>query len=714
MSVKDRDYGLKLNALTVACLVALGPQAWAQQDATVDGEDTTSSGGPDTSQYLCERCPFPEAWTGYVLFGGGYVSSDFSDFGDFGGLEEKGLYAGLGADLIRRWADGRYLDLYADRLGLNSRTLSLQGGRQGDYDVHLDYAEISRFRTMEAQTIFVGAGTANQQLPPGWVREVSTDQMPLLQDSLRNHTIGTDRKTLGLGLAWQRQSPWNYRLDVERTRKEGSRIQGAPFIFHAAELVAPVDFQTTRVDAAVGYAGKNWELETAYNLSMFSNRRPVIRFENPFTGMTIGDDAGELSQPPDNQFHQLMLSGSWRHSRWMTLAGQVAIGRAEQNEQFLQPSVNPQFADIGLPRNDLDGRINTRIANVRLTSNLTNRLNARVQVRYDERDNATPTDSFVEVATDTFLGRSRTNRPFGYERLNMNAALNYRLSSAYRLGAMVERREMKRTFQEVHETTTDGWSVFARATPFSRLSLNARYTHEERSNDLDPALLGPQETPTLRRFHFAEKEREAYRLSADYAITDNLVAGLYYENAREDFRDTEIGVSKGRDEIYGLDLSLSLGNGITAHAYVAEEFLRADIHGVDMNIGEPWMVRQKDDFRTAGFGLSFNKLPGQWIQASLDFTYARADGELLVDKRGSAPAFPELETRRLTLEASAERKLNENLDLRLAYAFGKLAEEDFYRQDVTPDAVGALLSLGFQPLDRTVHVGSIMLRYRFN
>ncbi len=703
---------LPLNALTAACLLALGGGHSVMAGESNDQESTDKK--PDTSGFVCERCPFPYGWTGSVLFGLEYVSDDGGDFGSFGGWEEEGFYLGLGADLIYRDQAGRYVDIYADRLGLDSRAVEISGGQQGSYRLSLDYREIARLQFFDARSVYDGAGTDRQSLPSDWVREVSTDQMPVLEDSLRSYDIGTQRESLGVSLDFHRPSPWNYRLDVEHDRRQGTRVQGAAFIFHATELIAPVDYETTRFNAAIGFTRDNWELETAYNLSTFNNRNDSIRWDNPFVGISVGDDRGELAQPPDNQYHQFMLSGSWRHSHRVSVAGQVAVGRAEQDQDFLAPTINPAFAGLSeLPRADLNGRVDTRFANLRVTGNLTPRLNTRVQFRYDERDNRTPVDSFVEINTDTYLGQPRTNQPYSFDRWTLNANLNYRISRAWRIGATAQRREMSRTLQEVHDTRTDLYSFQVRAIPISRLNLIASYTHEERSNDLDPALLGPMETPTLRRFHFAEKEREAWRLSADYGITDNLSAGVYYELSDDDFSDTEIGLSEGEEESYGLDLSLGIGEHAVANAWVARESLDATIRGSDFNFGEPWQYRQNDEFLTFGMGVNFDRLPGNWEKARLDFTYARADGELTVERRGAPPDFPDLESRRITLQASIERNITEQLGLRLGYVYGRLVEDDFYRDEVAPDTVGALLGLGRGTPNNTVHVGSVLLRYHF-
>src|SRR6056297_2446958 len=83
---------------------------------------------PDTSQWVCELCPFSDGLNGDVAAGAGYVSDDNPDFGNFGGLEEEGAFVPLEGDLWFRGDNGRYFLAYGDRLGLDSRHLMLEGG----------------------------------------------------------------------------------------------------------------------------------------------------------------------------------------------------------------------------------------------------------------------------------------------------------------------------------------------------------------------------------------------------------------------------------------------------------------------------------------------------------------------------------------------------------------------------------------------------------
>jgi len=697
-----------------ALMLAVGLPVVAQEQAeTAEAPTANVPEPPDLSRWQCRNCPLVYGWRGSVLFGAGYVSDDFFEFGNYRGLEQQGVYGALGVDLTWRAEDARYLDIYGERLGLDSRTLEVETGKQGSYKIFLGWDQITQHRADDTRTPFLGAGTSDQTLPDSWVLAGTTDGMTALDASLRQINIGRERRTLRLGVEFGGKSPWRYKADVRRSTRDGNAIRGASFIFRAAELAAPIDYRTTRFDTSVAYVKDRWQLEAGYNVSLFENDNASLQWENPFTGI-FGAQLGQLAEPPDNQFHQFMLTGSWNQSRYLSLAGQVAMGRMTQDDSFVQPTVNLNLANPGLPRANLDGEVDTRIVNFRATSNLTRNLRARVQYRYDERDNDSPRDFYTQVITDTFVTGEVVNEPYSFDRTSVDANLDYRVFSFLNLTASAERKEMDRTLQEVEETTTDIYAFQARTNLFERLNVRAEYQREQRDNDLDPALLGPGVNPDLRRFHYAEKDRDTFRISADYAVLDNLFAGVFAEIADEDFKDVLIGLSDARAESYGIDLSASFSQNVSAHAFVAFERLEADIRGADNNDGATWFATQDDEFRTAGFGVNFDELPGKWARAAIDLSYAAADGEIAIDKRSTvSPDFPRLKTRRFTLEASLERVLRENLNLRLGYLVGKLSEDDFFRDNVLPNTVPTLLSLGEQTPDGTVHVVSAVLRYRF-
>ena len=84
----------------------------------------------DTSDWLCESCPFDKSYRATIDVGAINVSDDAARFGNFTGLDEKGTYADV--DGYGRYSsDGYVLDWYVEDLGLDSRVLEIDGGKRG-------------------------------------------------------------------------------------------------------------------------------------------------------------------------------------------------------------------------------------------------------------------------------------------------------------------------------------------------------------------------------------------------------------------------------------------------------------------------------------------------------------------------------------------------------------------------------------------------------
>lgn len=699
--MKNNRRVLKLVVATWVIGTASG-MAWAEPDQR-----------PDTSAWVCERCPFADGLSGEVAVGPGYVSADNGDFRNFGGLEEEGVFVGLEGDLWYRGSDGRYVLVYGERLGLDSRLLSAEGGQQGRYRLNLEWREIPWVGPQGGQSVFEGAGTTNQTLPAGWISPGNTADMSLLLPNLQAIDLGHQRETVRLGAAVASPSPWRYRVDVERTERKGNFSLGASFLFTGTELVVPMDEETTLIEAAVGYVRDRWQLEAAYQVSLFENGVTAVRWENPFPAVR-GGDRGEIGLAPDNAFHQFVMTGFWSPGRSFNLSGQVAVGRATQDEVFLAPTLNPNLQVPPLPATSLDGEINTRIANLRMNGHFTNRLRGRLVLRYDERDNATDQYLIPNVVTDTFVVGAFFNKPYSYKRRSAEAGLDYRFSREVTLSASARRQVTDRDLLELTEATTDQFSLGARANPDERLTLRALVSRERRTNDLDPALISPFDSPGLRRYNFAERDRDLVRFAADYAFSERYSAGVFVEFADENYTDTMIGLSSANDRIVGLDVSAAFGRHVSASAFVAHERLQAEILGADNVIGQPWRVLTDDVFLTAGFSVDFLQLPGRWRTGTLRFTYADANGDIEVEKRGDVPQFPDLKTRRFLFEADIERELNDRFSLALGYIVARAREDDFFRDRVEVDTMPNYIALGRRSPDRTVHGAKMMLRYRFH
>ena len=175
----------------------------------------------DTSQWKCTACPYPKGTTGTVDAGLGYVSDSSQKFGDYTGLDQKGAFLELGGTVSHRGENGYFADLWAADLGLDSRRLYGEAGREGLYSLNVGYAEIPRHLTEGASTPFLGIGGNMLTLPPGYPA-ADTSGMPLAS-TLQPVDIGFKYKRLDLGGTYIGEKGWSANLSLRHDERDGTR-----------------------------------------------------------------------------------------------------------------------------------------------------------------------------------------------------------------------------------------------------------------------------------------------------------------------------------------------------------------------------------------------------------------------------------------------------------------------------------------------------------
>ncbi len=132
----------------------------------------------DTSRWTCKYCPFEEGFSLTPELGAGYVTDDSAKFGEYTGLNEEGAYVVADAQGRYRTKDGLWLDLSAIDLGLDSRYVGIEGGKQGAYQLHLSYKQLPHNISDTAVSPFIGFGTDSLTLPSNWVPAGTLQRRP--------------------------------------------------------------------------------------------------------------------------------------------------------------------------------------------------------------------------------------------------------------------------------------------------------------------------------------------------------------------------------------------------------------------------------------------------------------------------------------------------------------------------------------------------------
>ncbi len=143
----------------------------------------------NTALFAAET-PLPEPVVSEVEIGVGYVSDDSYRFGRYSGMNDDGPYfiGDIKAQSYRE--DGLNWRIRGINLGLDSRYLRAEGGKQGSQEYYIEYQELPNFVNDTGVTPFSGVGGSNLTLPAGF--DINTN----LDANLKQLDRDTERKAL--------------------------------------------------------------------------------------------------------------------------------------------------------------------------------------------------------------------------------------------------------------------------------------------------------------------------------------------------------------------------------------------------------------------------------------------------------------------------------------------------------------------------------------
>lgn len=695
-----------LLSIAVASVLSTAGTASAQQVA------------PDTSGWACSKCPFERGYRSAVEAGAGYADDSSAKFGDYTGLDEDGGYVLAGAEGKAASESGYTVSYELADLGLDSREVRIEGGRQGEFEYGLFYDRIPHTIFDTASTVFGGVGGSHLALPSGWVPAGTTGGMAALDASLRSVDVGLDRDRYGAsGAFWWGQN-LSFSLDYRRDERDGIRPQFAAIGSVSTELLRPIDDATDRLDARVRYQGAHWFGEIGYSGSLYDTKAAYLRWDNPFNPMVPGADAGQMALAPDNDYHELSLSTGWYGLPGNTaITLSAAMGTGSQDIGFLPYTINPLVATDALPAGNLDGEMSVSRIDVTFSSRPIDRLRLRGTVAYDERDNESRQATFTSVVhTDAFpVGDDRVNPVYGYERLRMFGSADFRVYDELTVGLGGEYRETDRTgtAREVKsETLADGWGR-VQYRPNGLLNFIVKGGAEERDPDkyqTDVAAANGQ-NPLLRKYDMSYRYRSYGEFMASATLGKlplTLGASAYYGD--DSYTQSELGLVAGLDRRYALDLTWTVNEKVTAYLDGGQERIDSKTRGSSTFSAPDWRGDVEDEFTTYGAGITARF--GE--KARLDLGYTRAEGDSDTTVTGVAGgAFPTVESELDSFQADLTYGVSERLDLVLGWRYESFDSDDWAWAGIEPDTLPTILALGYDPYEYDVNYVTASVRYYF-
>lgn len=695
-----------------------------------------------------------------IEVGGVWVSKGSYKFGEYTGLTDRGPFLTGNISMLKRdaWDSGttNFWSIRGTDLGLSSRALAVEFGRQGSFKFHFDYDQIPKNQMDDARSPYISVnGGARLDLPAGWVPN-NRDARTLLglQGSVPTLLVTHERTKFGGGFTVNLNKHWTVKSEARRELKEGNRTIAGIFGSNGgnpggALMSEPVDYRTDNYNVALGYSDKKAQFTLSYNLSQFRNNITTLAFQNVFdstrwpTTLNVSYPAyGQMDLPPANQAHQLTFVGGYKVNNTTRITANLNYAKLTQDALFSAYTIDPAVAiTIPMPRDSLEGELINTTARLAVTSRPTSKLNVRLAYRYQNRDNNTPRDTFVRIPNESATqgtidgSNARINMPYSRKQHQIDATLGYRFNGDTKLALGYQYKKTDRDYQEVAKNTENKITAKLRARGSDKIRgwIGVDYSTRRGSDYIDnlPFLVShaadhdPDEFenhPLVRKFFMANRDQFKVSGSASFDASDTVMFYLLGHYAKDDYKDTIIGLNESSNSSITLDASFQPNKELSGHAFITFEKYSYDQTGYGRRGGQPvdeleaksWYLGTGDKIATVGLGLDYNPA-NQPVSFDVDYTYSSAvtDYGITAGADLSFEPLPDLTTKVHNIALRGDYEFSDNLTLRLRYLFEKTDTTDFALDGIDINSMQYIVGLGNLAPNYSVHVLGLSTVLRF-
>lgn len=619
-----------------------------------------------------------------VSAGVGYVNNDNQRFGQYTGLTDKDPYLLLDADVARRNdATGTWLRFTGRNLGFDNRLLRFEHERQGNWGYFIEFNQIPRFDPYTINTGLQGIGTN------------SVTPVTIVPGGGTNWEFNTERDILSVGARKSFAQGFAAQVRLSSEEKEGLRRWGQGTFGTWRFLAEPIDQTTRQLDATLSYSAEKLQLSGGYYGTSFVNHSQLLTVNGP----TLFAGSNLMALPPDNQSHQLHLAGGYSFTPATRATFKLARGIITQDEAFATPTV------AGAPGN-LDGRIETTLAEAGLITRIATSLSLRASLAYENRDDKTPVFRYFPSQNTVGATNDGTNETRDIETTRGKLDATYRLPLAFSLTGGLEYVEKKRNSPPVRsvdfreKTDETSYKAEVRRAIGETVTGAVSYIHSERRGSEWLPNFGNQTTVTtgdlIAPLHLADRDRDLVRLTLNWMPLDPLSLNFRVDAAQDDYRSRgftafDLGPRKGEARFYSLDAGYAFSDALQATAWIShgvDKYENAECQSAAAAVNANtctasttnpvWQAELQHTQNSLGLGLRAKPLARTELGAEL--TYSRMTDELrasAITPAVALPVIPDVHTKVTTLRLFAKYALQRNSGVKLQYVFDRYKTDDW-------------------------------------
>lgn len=754
--MKTRNEKMKVSVLVLAVQAALVAMFALPTVARAADDEVTALTRPTNS----------------VEIGVANVSDSSAKFGEYNGLDDSGgVFVGNfdirggnaydGGDGTTRWEIG------GNDLGTTSRSFGGSVSNQGQWNLNIGYDELRHNLSDTYRTPQQGSMGGNDFTVSPSFGTIQGNITPLaqLQPQYQNqlaamHTekVGTTRKNTSFGAGYVFNRQLSLQFDYNRLDQSGAKLIGTGAMGGVATplggtwraeanniVMNPTNYQTDSVNLALNWVGDKGHLTGGYYGSIFRDGYDSLSFDNVSTNNATGACAPGgacayqrtvMSTAPDNSLHQLNLTGGYAFSSATKLAGGISYGRNTQDNSFL--SGRPEI--VLAPRSSLDGKVITTHADLKLTHQATKSLALSAGLKYNERDNRSPSNTYQYYALNNVTTvDSATNAAYSNKKTQLELAADYRLSKGQNLRLAYEHEDIKRWCNNYGITASnclvnpsnneDKLGVTYRLKAREDVGFNVGYTYAKRKADFDGNAITPLSGldaqsltlvnalnyPGFIAYPYASRDQQLVKACVNWQATDKLDLALNGRYANDDY-DAALGVQDGRTVGINLDATYSYHENGSVSAYVSwqnsERNLKAGAAGAGA-VNEAtsyallvapaniWTNQLKEDSNAIGISTKHRGLMGGKLEVIGDLSYSLDKSRYSTQVPYSATCgaantlscgeTPDIKSELITLKLTGSYQVDKSAKVALGYLYQKLNSSDYYysglQNGTTPNRV---------------------------
>ncbi|MCZ4337893.1 MtrB/PioB family decaheme-associated outer membrane protein [Shewanella colwelliana] len=662
----------KFNLITLSLLAISS----AVTDAAVAADFGVNKANTSTVKlevFQCKRCPQVEGYTGTIGFNAAYIESDDIHSGNAFGTDNDGANASVDADLNYQDGAGYKAKFQAHQLGLDNGFAHLEAGKSGRYEITADYQQLTSYQS----------GDALSQL---WYQ----DGVLTPSEHTQTQELSLQRNKAGLGLSYGRDFYQAYvRYDHENKTGYQSSSMVTP---RPVNFGLPVDANTDNLTAGLSFSGDSWTT----NLNYF-----VSQYKNDIGALSLPYLYDVFSPAPDNQAHQISLSGQYQVSRTV-VSGRVASGKMIQDDDLIQMSGNPI--------QNWDGEVETLDGKLSITSLLSNKFRLGGSVDYSKRDNKGSVWEFAQFEVNGITGAFKQNVPLDTERRGVKVNASYRFNSDYRLKAGFNRKEIERSHGDREQTHDDVlWAKLnVNALDSLKFKFKASLDNRGGSEYQTSELTSSESNPLLRKYYLADRKRTAFEAKFNHTPASWLSLDMTARYAKDDYDETQLGLTESEDYGYDINLGLQLNEHLSGYAFAGQQWIDSNQAGSQSFSTPDWSADIQDEFINLGAGFTYTGLMEDKLSLGGDYLFANSTSDTLIiydvtTPQGDYTSFNH------SLKLHAKYALSEEMALKLAYQYERYYDTDHAQIDV--DTVPGLTTLG--DLNHNYNAHQVMLSFSY-